>query len=483
MRVSIQRARGLVSGRIIAGFAVLLAVLLAPSRPAAHDIPPDVLVQVFLRAEGQRLHVLVRAPLAAMRDYDFPTRDGILLLDLRDHDRLDAVLRDAARTWILPALAIFEDGRPLDPPDLGAVRVSLPSDRNFASYDQARAHMTAAKLPAETVIPWNQTLFDIALDYPIASDQSPLALDPKFGRFGIRVVTVLRFASPGHPERVFEFRGDPGLVRLDPRWHQAALRFVRLGFDHILDGIDHLLFLFCLVIPIRRFLQLVIVVTAFTVAHSITLFAAAFGFAPGTLWFPPLIETLIAVSIVYMGLENIVQAAGYKTQATGYGLQAAGGSGVQLAGTSEPSAARSPQPVARRRWLIAFAFGLVHGFGFSFALQETLQFAGAHVVTSLFAFNVGVELGQLLVLLVLIPLLALLFRYVLPEKIGVIILSALVVHTAWHWMIERGSTLGEYDWSMDAASLARGLRWTMVAVGVAAAIWLLSTMKKSRARS
>ena len=56
--------------------------------------------------------------------------------------------------------------------------------------------------------------------------------------------------------------------------------FVRLGFDHILDGIDHLLFLFCLVLPLRRFGQLVVVVTAFTVAHSITLFAAAFGLAP-----------------------------------------------------------------------------------------------------------------------------------------------------------------------------------------------------------
>ncbi|HEX5215003.1 MAG TPA: HupE/UreJ family protein [Vicinamibacterales bacterium] len=455
--MSIQRAEGPVSGRIIAGFAVLLLVLLTPARPAAHDIPVDVLVQVFLRAEGQRLHVLVRTPLAAMRDVDFPTRDGIVLLDLRDHDRLDAVLRDAARTWILPALAIFEDGRPLDAPDLAAVRVSLPSDRSFADYDQARAHMTAPKLPAETTVAWNQTLFDVALDYTIASDQSPLAIDPQFGRFGVRVVTVLRFASPGHPERAFEFRGDPGLVRLDPRWHQAALRFVRLGFDHILDGIDHLLFLFCLVIPIRRIRQLVIVVTAFTVAHSITLFAAAFGFAPTALWFPPLIETLIAVSIVYMGLENIVFASG----ALGLG----------------------PGASPHRRWMIAFGFGLVHGFGFSFALQETLQFAGAHVVTSLFAFNVGVELGQLLVLVILVPLLSMAFRYVMPEKIGVIILSAVVVHTAWHWMIERGSTLGQYDWSMDAITLARGLRWTMVGVGAVAAIWLLSTMKTSRAKS
>ena len=61
----------------------------------------------------------------------------------------------------------------------------------------------------------------------------------------------------------------------------------------------------------------------------------------------------------------------------------------------------------QRRWVLAFAFGLVHGFGFSFALRETLQFAGSHLVTSLLSFNVGVEIGQLLVLAVLVPALQL----------------------------------------------------------------------------
>ena len=72
----------------------------------------------------------------------------------------------------------------------------------------------------------------------------------------------------------------------------------------------------------------------------------------------------------------------------------------------------------RRRWAITFIFGLVHGFGFSFALRETLQFAGAHLLTSLFSFNIGVELGQLFVLAITVPILALLFRKVLPEVGG-----------------------------------------------------------------
>src|SRR6185295_10431194 len=215
--------------------------------------------------------------------------------------------------------------------------------------------------------------------------------------------TVLHFVPPNGAERVFEYLGDPGLVRLDPRWHQAALRFVALGFQHILDGLDHLLFVFCLVIPFRRLRPLIAIVTAFTVAHSITLIASAQGMAPDALWFPPLIETLIALSIVYMAFENIVG------------------------------------PKIKRRWMIAFGFGLVHGFGFSFILRESLQFAGVHLLTSLLAFNVGVELGQIAVLLVAVPLLSLLFRYVVAERVGTILLSALIAHSAWHWMTERAS--------------------------------------------
>ena len=113
---------------------------------------------------------------------------------------------------------------------------------------------------------------------------------------------------PDGAERIFNYIGNPGVVDLDPRWHQAVLRFVVMGFEHILEGTDHLLFLFCLVIPLRSLRGLIPVVTSFTIAHSITLISSAFGLAPNVLWFPPLIETLIALSIVYMAFENIVGA-------------------------------------------------------------------------------------------------------------------------------------------------------------------------------
>ena len=289
-------------------------------------------------------------------------------------------------------------------------------------------------------------MLDALFEYPIRSDHSRFSIEPKLGRLGLRTVTVLRFLPPDGAVRAFEFQGDPGVVRLDPRWHQAALQFVKLGFLHILDGIDHLLFLFCLVIPFRRFRALVAIVTSFTVAHSITLIASAYNIAPDALWFPPLIETLIAVSILYMALENIV----------------------------------SPQ--LTRRWMITFGFGLVHGFGFSFALRQTLQFAGSHLLASLLSFNIGVELGQLLVLVLLIPALDVLFRFVVAERLGTIILSAIVAHTAWHWLTERYGVLRQFrfEWPViDAAFLAMMMRWAMLLVILAGAYWLLGNLRRA----
>jgi len=202
------------------------------------------------------------------------------------------------------------------------------------------------------------------------------------------------------------------------------------------------------VIPFRRFRALIPVVTSFTVAHSITLIASAYDFAPDFLWFPPLIETLIAISIVYMALENI-----------------AGASSIQ------------------RRWMITFGFGLVHGFGFSFALRQSLQFAGNHLLTSLLSFNVGVELGQLLVLLVLIPVLMFLFRFVVAERMGTIILSALVAHTGWHWMVDRAERLSQYDFqwpALNAPLLVSAMRWLMFMVILAGLVWVVFGVLRHR---
>jgi len=406
----------------------------------AHDLPTDVIVQAFVKPEAQRLRLLVRVPLVAMGDVDFPTRGPAGLIDLA---RIDQALRDAVALWIVPGVVMYENDRPLGQPHLVDVRVSLPSDRSFGSYAEALAHMSAPRIDPDVDLYWNQAMLDAVLDYDIGSDQSAFAVRPSFARLGVHVTTAMRFIPQGGAVRAFEFRGDPGRIRLDPRWHQSALRFVQLGFEHILTGADHLLFLVCLVIPLRRLRSLIPVVTAFAAAHSITLVASAFDIAPSALWFPPLIEALIAASIVYMAIENVL---------------------------------------ARRfdhRWKVAFAFGLVHGFGFSFALRESLQFAGAHLFSSLLSFNVGIELGQVLILALLIPPLNFVFRHARSEQVGTLVLSALVAHTAWHWMVDRGTELRQFRFAwptLDAAFGAQAMGWLLVAVIAAGTLWSLSAL-------
>ena len=117
-----------------------------------------------------------------------------------------------------------------------------------------------------------------------------------------RTVTAVQFMPPGGAVRSYQLINDIGVVRLDPRWYQAALVFAKAGFFQVLDRIDFLLFLVCLVLPIRRAAGLVPVVGAFVVAHR-SRCRRHDGVVPGGAWFPPL-DTLIALSIVWVAVEN-----------------------------------------------------------------------------------------------------------------------------------------------------------------------------------
>jgi len=419
-----------------AALLVGLTLLLPTWSGEAHEIPADVTVQVFVKPDAETLRMIVRVPLISMRDYDFPVREpGYLIIS-----EAEPLIQEAAVEWIANYVQMYEGNELLARPLVAAARIAIPGDRAFRSYDDAIENALSAPLPDDIDLPPQQAMLDVVLEWTITSEESDFSIDPLFAQLGIRTVTVLRFLPAGGTERAFQYSGNPGLVRLDPRWHQAAWRFVVLGFDHILDGIDHLLFLFCLVVPFRSFRALVPIITSFTAGHSITLIAAALGLTPQALWFPPLIETLIALSIVYMAFENIL--------------------GAKL----------------KNRWMIAFSFGLVHGFGFSFALSEVLQFGGSHLLTSLVSFNVGVEFGQLFVLALTVPLLEFLFRKVLPEVGGIVVLSALLAHTGWHWMTERGSQLIQYDFRapiMGVGFTATALRWLMLVLIIFGTGWLL----------
>lgn len=409
----------------------------------AHELPERVLVTAFVKAEGEVLRVLLRVPLAAMRDMSIPTR-GPGYIDL---DAADPVIRDAAMLWLGDEMTFYQSGRELAPPRLAAVRVSLPSSRAFADYASSLAHLRAAPLPVDTELYWEQGLLDALFEVDIRAGDSDLAMDLDFAQLGLKTVTVLHFLADDGSERVFRYEGDPGRVALDPGWFEAARQFVGLGFHHVLDGIDHLLFVFCLVIPFRRLKPLVLLVTAFTLAHSLTLAAAVLGMAPRGGWFPPFVEALIALSIVYLALENLLAPLGFSA------------------------------PSLRRRWLAAFGFGLVHGFGFAFVLGDSLQFAGSHLAVSLAAFNVGIELGQLLVVALALALMTLVFRLGVPERFAVFVASVAVAHTAWHWLLERGGAFLAYplSWpSLSAAWWAGALRWLLLLVIAATVLWLLN---------
>ena len=418
---------------------VMLIFALFPQGSAAHEIPSDVTVLVFVKPAGARLHVLARVPIESLQGVEWKTR-GPGYLDLRLNENM---LREVATIWVSNNLNVFETDTRLSTPAIEAVRISLPSDRSFVSYETALAHLLGPSLSTGTDLHWQQGVLDVFFSYSIRSDSSNFSIDPSFERLGVNVVTMLRFLAPNGAVRAFQLPGAPGLVLLDPSWYQAALRFIVLGFWHILDGIDHLLFLFCLVIPFQRVRSLLLIVTSFTFAHSITLIASAIGFAPNSLWFPPLIESIIAFSILYMALENILGAK------------------------------------VERRLLVTFGFGLIHGFGFSFALQETLQFAGSHMLMSLVSFNVGVELGQILVLVIIVPALSLLLHEGLGSRLGVIILSVLIAHTSWHWMTERLSILSHYSFpQLTVGGLASSMRWLMLMLILGGIIWLLSIKLK-----
>lgn len=425
-----------------AALAIVFLVLGAIGGTArAHDVPGELRVHMHVKPEGERLHVLVRIPLALLLNLDLP-KHGPGYLDLAQIEpalsrAIAAVDKDVA--W-------FEEDRRLTLLQ-GHGRITPPSDRSFESFESSRQLLRGPPLPAATYVFWNQGYFDAHLQYPIRSPRASVELDFRVAP-GLRdrLKLDLRYITADGETRAYELTTGAGRTALDPHWNQAAWTFVKSGFDHILDGPDHLLFLLCLVLPFRRISgYLLAVVTSFTAAHSVTLIAAAYGWTPGGSWFEPLVELLIAASVLYMAIENLFNR------------------GVQ------------------RRWIWSGLFGLVHGFGFSFVLSSQLQFAGSHLLLSLLAFNLGIELGQILVLLIVIPSITMLLRTgAIAERTVALVVSVLVGHTAWHWAITRAEKLWAADWSVETMPASLSPLLATVAATVIAAIAGLGLMAFNR---
>ena len=190
--------------------------------------------------------------------------------------------------------------------------------------------------------------------------------------------------------------GKPLQVMRSP--FSAALTFIQEGVKHILEGLDHVLFVLCLIIGAVSFGDLLLRVTGFTVGHTITLIAGFLGFAPQGEWFVPAVETGIALSIIYAAI---------------------------IAVTGKTKAATL--------WITA-AIGLLHGLGFSFVLHEILRIDAPNLWQSLLSFNLGVEIGQLAIVVLIWPLFWLLGRRSqrwLHAGQWVVALPCIVIATYW----------------------------------------------------
>lgn len=217
---------------------------------------------------------------------------------------------------------------------------------------------------------------------------------------------LLRVAPLGQPVQALRLTAaEPSAtIAAQPDRMQVLRSYFVIGVEHILLGWDHLLFVIALVLLLRRWKPVVLAATAFTVAHSITLAGASLGLL-GMPQRP--VEALIALSIVFLALEIVRLRAG-RTSWT-----------------------------LRFPWAIAFAFGLLHGFGFAGALAS-IGLPEGEIVAALLAFNLGVEAGQLLVVAAALALLAAVERLAQPVLAPALRVAAYGIGiTGSYWLIDR----------------------------------------------
>lgn len=241
----------------------------------------------------------------------------------------------------------------------------------------------------------------VTLDLTIQCPAPPVQLtirDDWFDLFGEHYRTIARIETPGGArDAVFLPDARETTVELGQDTSGRGAGFFRLGVQHILTGYDHLLFLVALLLRGGRLLSLLKIITAFTVAHSVTLALAVLG----VVTIPDrIVEPLIAASIVWVAAENVLLR-------------------------NAPS----------HRWLVSFLFGLVHGFGFASAV-EPLALPRGRLALALLGFNLGVEGGQALVVAFLSPLL-LWMRGSVSEPRVARAASLVVAAVGCAWLIER----------------------------------------------
>ena len=287
---------------------------------------------------------------------------------------------------------------------------------NFATLDEAKQAFQKKQLFTELKqgVYVGDATVDVLLHY---SSQSTIyeyalssSLDPGLPDQDETANLVLDY-SPGGVQ-VFRARGllhEPIMVSRSV--FDAVVTFIKEGVNHILEGLDHVLFVICLVLGAMRLKPLFFRVTGFTVGHTITLSLGFFGFVPAAAWFVPAVETGIALSIVYVAVIAVV-----------------------------PKFQKE-----KNEWTVVAVTGLIgllHGLGFSFVLQNILQVTSPSIWQSLLAFNLGVEIGQLLIVIVtwwVLYSLGLFSKRV--AKMSRYFIATACALTALFWVLERGNNV------------------------------------------
>jgi hypothetical protein len=394
------------------------------------DLPLEVVLQAFAKAENGRLRLLVRTPLDLLVGFGLPKR-GPGYLDLaRIDDRLTQAAAAAGRQ-----IELREDGILLVPTTRQA-RVSLLSDRSFGSYASAAAQLRGPRLPESTDLFWNQGFFDTELEYPLRSSDAHLSVRmnvaPELGR---RLKLRLEYLPVNGPARSYVFPGGSGWIALDPRWYEAAWLFAKQGFTAALS-FERFVFLLCLIAPFRQFRSVLALVLAFIALQAFTLTAAAVVDIRGIRWLTSLYDAGLAAAILLLAIGNLAA------------------------------------PSVRVRWAISAALGALGGFGLGRLLDDAWQFTGTHPVVSAVSFNSGVAAGEVVSLALAFALMRLVFARLLPESLAIVVVSAVLGHLGWHWMIDRFHLFG-HELEHASASGLSSVLWLLPALVVGAMAWFL----------
>jgi len=414
--------------RCIRALVVATAIGTAASAAAnGSDLPQEVVLQGYVNVDDARAHLLVRVPLALLASFPLPKR-GPGYLDLTN---IEPRLRQAAAA-ISRQLELSTGGATLQPAT-SEVQLSLLSDRSFASYANALAHLQAPPLPASTDLFWSQGYLDIHYEYPLASPSSNLWIRLNVPELGQRIKLRLQYIGAGAAARSYEIAGSPSWIPLDPRWYDAAWFFARVGFVDTFS-VDRFVFLLCLIAPFRRFRGLGGLVVLIAALQALTLTGAAEGALADVDagWLPAFADTVLAAALLVAAVANLAT------------------------------------PTLRRRILVAAVVASVGGFGLGRLLMSAAPFAGAHPLIASVGFNVGAALGTFAGVAIGFVALRVLFAIVLGPLVGVIVVSLLAGHAGWHGLIDSGRELGRQLLSMPPASV-----WSAVS---SIALWLVPAL-------